>query len=210
MGIESVRELVAELTTSSSALSILGAELQARASGRALDPGLRSHADAILREIGALSALEGTSPDELRPLIAEIRHFSLIDSNFLATPDRAPGWTHDGSDVLTSGGEATQGFPNVLARMAPLLEGLVARLEGADGRFLDVGTGVGLLSIAMARRFASPGSTSGLRRSRWRGATSKRPGCRTASNSGNSPGRSSPMRKRSTWPGFLLRSCRRR
>ena len=70
--------------------------------------------------------------DELRPLIAEIRHFALLDSDFLATPHRAPGWTYTESDLLTSGGEATQGFPNALARIAPQLEGLVARLEGPD------------------------------------------------------------------------------
>jgi SAM-dependent methyltransferase len=155
MSIESLRDLVAQLTTSATALTILGAELQSRVSGTPLHPTVRPHADAILRDIGALAALDGTSADELRPLIAEIRHFSLIDSDFLATPNRAPGWTYTESTLLTSGGEATQGFPNALARIAPQLDGLVARLEGKDGTFLDVGTGVGLLSIAMTRRWPS-------------------------------------------------------
>jgi ubiquinone/menaquinone biosynthesis C-methylase UbiE len=43
----------------------------------------------------------------------------------------------------------------VLARIAPQFEDLAARLEGPTGSFLDVGTGVGRLSIAIARHWPS-------------------------------------------------------
>jgi len=155
MSIHSLRDLVAEIGTTASTLATLGAQMEARASGRPLDRALQPHVDDVLHRIGALSALEGTSPDELWPLIAEIRHFWLLDSDFLAHPDRAPGWTYTDDSVLASGGEVTQGFPNALAQIAPQLDGLAARLEGPDGSFLDVGTGVGLLAIAMARRWPS-------------------------------------------------------
>ena len=155
MSIEALRDVVAELSASASALAVLAAELQARISGKALHPTLRAHADDLLRAAGALPALEGTSAAELAPLLAEIRHFWVLDNDLLSKPDRAPGWTYTDAEVLQSGGEITEGFANVLPRFLPQLEGLAARLEGSDGTFLDVGTGVARLAIAMARKWSS-------------------------------------------------------
>ena len=153
MSIESLRSLVADLAASTSALAVLGAELQARASGRPIHPSLRPHVDAILRELGVGNAMEAIAPENLRPLVTEIRHFWLLDGEFLSNPERAPGWTYTDKEVLATGGELTEGFADVLPRIAPEFDGLAARLGGPDGRFLDVGTGVGRLSIAMARRW---------------------------------------------------------
>jgi SAM-dependent methyltransferase len=155
MSTESLRDLIAELSTSATVLAVLAAELQARASGTPLPAPLQPHVDAILDAIGGRVALDGTSPDEWRPLLAELRHFWLLDTDFLAHRDRGPGWSFTDPAVLESGGEATEGFANALVRFAPGLDGLAARLQGPDARFLDVGTGVGRLSIAMARRWPS-------------------------------------------------------
>ncbi len=155
MSIEALRDLVAQLTASSTALAVLGAELQARVSGKQIDPTLRPHVDTLLRAAGALEALEGTSAAEVAPLIAEIRHFWSLDNDFLATPERAPGWTYTDTEVLQIGGEVTAGFANVLPRLLPLLEGLAPRLEGPEGAFLDVGTGVAGLAIGMAKKWPS-------------------------------------------------------
>ena len=155
MSIESLRGLVGDLAASASALAVLGAELQARALGKPIHPTLRPHVEAILQALGASAAMEGVSPEELRPLVAEIRHFWLLDSQLLSTPERAPGWTFTDPDVLATAGELTAGFAHVLARIAPQFENLAARLNGPDGRFLDVGTGVGQLSIAIARHWPS-------------------------------------------------------
>ena len=155
MSIEALREVVAHLSASASALAVLGAELDARVSGKALHPTLRSRADDLLRQAGALQALDGTSVAEIAPLIAEIRHFWALDNDFLATPDRTPGWTYTDADVLQGGGEITEGFANVLPRFFPQLEGLASRVEAPDAAFLDVGTGVGRLAIGMARKWPS-------------------------------------------------------
>jgi SAM-dependent methyltransferase len=57
--------------------------------------------------------------------------------------------------VLQGGGEITEGFVNVMPRLLPHLDGLSARLEASEAAFLDVGTGVARLSIAMARKWPS-------------------------------------------------------
>jgi SAM-dependent methyltransferase len=157
MSIETLRDLVARLGASATTLAVLGAELDARVSGKALHPTLRPHVDDLLREAGALQALEGTSAAEVAPLLAEIRHFWALDDDFLSTPERAPGWTYTDSHVLQGGGELTEGFANVLPRFLPQLEGLASRLEASGGKFLDVGTGVARLAIAMARKWPSLG-----------------------------------------------------
>jgi len=153
MGIEALRDLVASLGASTTALAVLGAELQARVSGKPIHPALRPHVDDVLREAGALAVLDGATPAELAPLVSEIRHFWELDDDFLFTPERAPGWTYTDASVLQSGGDVTEGFANVLPRFLPQLDGLGARLEASDAAFLDVGTGVARLSIAMARKW---------------------------------------------------------
>jgi len=152
MSIEALREVVAQLSAQASALAALGAELQARVSGTPIHPALRAQVDALLREAGALQALDGTTPAEVAPLLAELRHFWDLDNDFLVTPGRGPGWTYADTTVLQGGGEITEGFAQVLPRFLPALEGLGPRLEaGAD--FLDVGTGVARLAIGMARKW---------------------------------------------------------
>jgi SAM-dependent methyltransferase len=155
MSIEALREVVAQLGASTTALAVLGAELQSRVSGKPIHPALRSQADDLLREAGALQALEGTSAAEVAPLLAELRHFWDLDHDFLTTPERAPGWSYADASMLQRGGEITEGFANVLPRFLPMLEGLAPRLEGSGSAFLDVGTGVGRLAIGMARRWPS-------------------------------------------------------
>jgi SAM-dependent methyltransferase len=155
MSTEALREVVAQLSASATALAVLGAELHARVSGKRLHPTLRPQIDDVLRESGALQALEGTSAAEVAPLLAEIRHFWALDNDFLATPERAPGWTYTDAEVLQGGGEVTEGFANMLPRLLPTLEGLGPRLEGPGATFLDIGTGVARLAMAMARKWPS-------------------------------------------------------
>jgi len=155
MSIEALRDIVAQLGASAGALAVLGAELRARVTGQPVHPALESPAHDLLREAGALQALEGTSPAELAPLLAELRHFWDIDNDFLASPGRSPGWQYADATLLQRAGEITEGFANVLPRFLPALEGLAARLDGPAPTFLDVGTGVARLSIAMARKWPS-------------------------------------------------------
>lgn len=153
MSTESLRDVVAQLGASATALAALAGELQARVSGKAIHPTLRGPVDDLLRAAGALQALEQTSTAESAALLAELRHFWALDNDFLAHPDRRSGWAYTDAELLQGGGEITEGFANVLPRFLPMLDGLAPRLEGAGATFLDVGTGVARLAIAMARRW---------------------------------------------------------
>lgn len=153
MNNESLRDVVARLSASTTALASLGAAMRARVSGSPVHATLEPHLDEVLRAAGVRDALDAASAEEIAPLLAELRHFWVLDDELVRNPGRAPGWTSTDPDVLDSAGEVTQGFPNALARFAPELDGLAARLETPGASFLDVGVGVGRLAIAMARRW---------------------------------------------------------
>jgi len=151
MTIGAVRDLIMRLNVSTGALAALGVALDERVSGVALDPAIKTEIDHLLAALGANKMLDGVDPAELRPVLAEIRMTLLQDAKLLLSPTSA-GWTHTEAEILQSTGEASAAFPHLLKQtIAPGLEGLAKRLESTDGAFLDVGVGVGGLSIAMAR-----------------------------------------------------------
>lgn len=155
MSIDVLREVVTQLSASATTLAALGAELDARVSGTPLDPRLRAQVDDLLRHAGVLSELDRTSTGDAVTMLAEIRHFWDLDSDFLFKPERGVGWTHTDTSILQRGGEITEGFANALPRLLPLLDGLAPRIAESGSSFLDVGTGVGRLAIAMARKWPS-------------------------------------------------------
>jgi SAM-dependent methyltransferase len=151
MTIAGVRDLIMRLNVSTGALAALGVALEERVSGVALDPAIKTEIDHLLAALGANKMLDAVDPAELRPILAEIRMTLLQDAKLLLRPTSA-GWTHTEAEILQSTGEASAAFPLSLKQtIASRLEGLTKRLESTDGAFLDVGVGVGGLSIAMAR-----------------------------------------------------------
>src|SRR5262245_40357276 len=155
MTIAAVRDLIMRLSVSTGALAALGVALDERVSGAALDPAIKTEIDHLLAALGANEMLDGVDPAELRPILAEIRMTLLQDAKLLLGPTSA-GWTHTEAEILQSTGEASAAFPLMLNRtIAPRLEGLTKRLESPDAAFLDVGVGVGGISIAMAHLWPS-------------------------------------------------------
>lgn len=151
MNVASLRDLVARLNLSAGALSVLGAAIDERTTGKLFDPNIQSHVDAVLDSLGAREMIEGLSPEELQPVLAEIRLTMLGGAKLLSEGTRERGWAYTDPDILRAAGETSAGFAGVLKQMiAPRLSGLSERLE-ASGSFLDVGIGVAGLSIAMAR-----------------------------------------------------------
>ena len=152
--IHSLRELVSRLTVSTTALAALGAALDARLDGRPLDPALGARLDEVLGALGVRAPLAEASAEELRPLRGEIRTHVLAGARLLSSG--AGGWSHTAADLLDAAGDVSAALPARLAgAVVPSLAGLGERLAAPGARFLDVGTGVGVLAVEMARRWPS-------------------------------------------------------
>ncbi|HMJ11731.1 MAG TPA: class I SAM-dependent methyltransferase [Polyangiaceae bacterium] len=156
MSIDQIRETVSGLNKSASALAALGAALDARVTGKALDPSLEPLILEVVALLGIDADLAGATEAELLPLLGEIRTFALSNAKLLGRSSRSTGWAHTEPDLLQAAGDVSAAFPRALAcNIAPRLTGLSERLDAPDAAFLDVGVGVGALSIEMAKRWPS-------------------------------------------------------
>jgi SAM-dependent methyltransferase len=151
---DALRAHVARLQTSASALAALGAALDARASGGPMDPALARAVDDVVDALGAGEDLAAATAAELRPLLGEIRTFALANVRLLFAASRDPGWAPTEPALLEAAGDVSAAIPATLAAtIAPQLTGLEARLSAPGAAFLDVGVGVGVLAVEMARRW---------------------------------------------------------
>jgi SAM-dependent methyltransferase len=143
-------DLIARLNLSASALSVLGAAIDSRMTGKSFDSEIQPHVDAVLDALEARELLDGLSSLELQHMLAEIR-LTLLQGARLLEGMPEPGWAYTDPDILQAAGGVSAGFVAALKQViAPRLPGLSERLD-ASGSFLDVGVGVAGLSIAMAR-----------------------------------------------------------
>ena len=138
---------VMRLGIAAEALSGLIARLRADVEGIELDPGVAAGLDAVVKRLGldvaALSAEErGRVAMSARALLAQA-------ADLAADPGRAPGWALEDPIVLMSTGRLSANIANVIAQIAPSLDGLQETLEREGATFLDVGAGVAALSIAL-------------------------------------------------------------
>lgn len=152
MSSDALRQVVSKLSASANALAVLGMEIEARLHGRPLDPQLAPHVGAVLDALGARGPLEEATPVDLRPLLGEIRAFTLSNAKLLGSQRTGAGWEHQERDLLQAAGDVSFALPHTLKDViAPKLEGLADRLSAPGAAFLDVGVGVAVLSIEMAR-----------------------------------------------------------
>ncbi len=153
MTADAVRDIASRLSQSFHALAALGLALQSRDMSGPPDPRLRSAIDGVIDSQGWRAALDAIAPGEIPPVLAAIRSDLLIGPKFAAGSSApAPGWTHTEDDLLQSFGEVSAGFPRLFrARFLPQMSGLSERLAMQCASFLDIGTGVAALTIAMAR-----------------------------------------------------------
>jgi SAM-dependent methyltransferase len=100
-------------------------------------------------------ALAGAGPELVR---ADLRA-TLLQTHDLfrrARTGRAlfEGWQHDDEDLLQAQGAVSASAVGYLHRVLfPELPGMPERLAGTEAQLLDVGTGVGAVSIALCRRY---------------------------------------------------------
>ena len=112
----------------------------------ALEAGRYQLAPGVLPALdpGRRTILQGDYRSELLQAAAYLR----------AAAGAATGWHHTDPVILQAQGNGSAMFAFALkGNLAPQLDDLPARLERPEARFLDVGTGVGALAIAMCRAY---------------------------------------------------------
>ena len=141
MSLEDVMAAVMRWGTATEALVALGAEL-------ALQQPDVNAAPEIVRALQEVSSAAGlTDVGELPApqqamVLALIRMYAHQAVDLLDHPDRAPGWTFTDPAILDGWGRGSAMVPAVIASAHADLAHVT--------RFLDVGTGVGLLAVAAA------------------------------------------------------------
>jgi precorrin-6B methylase 2 len=145
MSTQSIRDFINRHTPSVTALGALGALLDAKASGTPLDPAL----DARLREYLAVHGLTDVEVDaagDAAPFDYDLRQHNGNDWKLLYPSTRATSRVHTDPLLLQAAGDFSKNFARALtANIVPKLDGLAPLTT-----FLDVGVGVGSLSIELA------------------------------------------------------------
>lgn len=85
------------------------------------------------------------------PVVGLARAFLRQATELVEDPGRTGGWDRVDVPLLQSTGRLSMGVVDAVLAAAERLPGLGERLRTPGGRFLDVGTGVGWLAVAVAR-----------------------------------------------------------
>ena len=129
-------------------LAAIGAQVAADGPKGALADHTRAVADAV-----APTALDGLSDDERRQAHATIRAALRQALELVEHPARSEGWDFDDPVLLNGQGRSSMAIARMICGFAAREEKLGTRLSAEGARFLDVGSGAGWISIAMARAF---------------------------------------------------------
>lgn len=154
MGADDVMKVAMRLNASVEGLAALVASLRVRE--EALEPGAPTAEllDRVVEQLGLEPAtLDRLTPEERQSTIAAARTFFRQAEDLMGDPGRPPGWGYDDPVVLQSQGRTSGLVATLLAGVAPGIGDLEACLRRAGARFLDVGTGVALMAVALCRAF---------------------------------------------------------
>src|SRR4051812_11527753 len=94
MSVQALREFMNRQMTAATGLAALAAALDAKASGQPLDPSLDTRVQAFLSTLGVGDALAGVNAEQAKPLVAEIRAMSALDSKLLDARTRSTAWSY--------------------------------------------------------------------------------------------------------------------
>ncbi len=151
---EDLFALVQRLNGPMEALGALAAELRIQTEGLSPDPAVQRALDAVIAALGIeLPALAALPRDAKLAAAGGIAAFLRQAADVVEHPEREPGWAFTDGAFLQNQGRMSMSIAHVVATLAPSLGDLASRLDGGPATFLDVGTGVGWLAIAMANRF---------------------------------------------------------
>jgi 2-polyprenyl-3-methyl-5-hydroxy-6-metoxy-1,4-benzoquinol methylase len=153
LSLERVREEVHRLRISAEALAALGTAIELQIGNASItNPKLEDRVKEVVHVLDLDQDLITANKETLVALLAEIRSIFVEGEKLLYSSVINSGWTHSEEKILQTQGQASSIMVPMLKRtIIPQLEGLAARLEASSASFLDVGVGVGGISIAMAR-----------------------------------------------------------
>ncbi|MBX3190820.1 MAG: methyltransferase domain-containing protein [Labilithrix sp.] len=179
---EELRAFTSELDQSTWTLAAIGALFESGLAAHLREPRtieeLAARLPALpagrIRRIVAIAALSGLVSSEgdrhqLAPgaaplagpprsiaLAGDIRSTLMQAVAFLddcLSPRASRGWLHTNPAILQAQGDASSALAGFLGELLPTIDDAGVRLARPGARFLDVGTGVGALAIAMCRVF---------------------------------------------------------
>lgn len=154
MDADELRRHVTGLASSAETLAALGAALRLRVSSQSAPPEVQACLDEVMAALGATEFLETGAPEQLAGLLSPIRAILLQSVDLLTDPTRAPGWDYADVELLESQGQSSALFASVIRREAEeRLPDLAEALGRPGAAVLDVGVGIGGLSIAVCREF---------------------------------------------------------
>lgn len=154
MSVEKLLAASQQHITSLEAMAAVAARLVAHVEGIPLDPRIEPIIDKVMAAMGLTpSELASSDVAQSRAVIGLIRSFFRQAADLVENPGRPSAWTYDDPVVLESQGRASMALAAIIQQAAGSLGDLAPRLQGPNATFLDVGTGVGWLAVAMARLF---------------------------------------------------------
>ena len=137
---ENVMASMLRLQSSMEVLGVLGARLRLVTSPSA-NPEVAQALDAVLRA-AEVPSLESLAPEQATQMAAGIKTFFAQASDLVANAEREPGWSYTDPELLDGQGKTSM--------LVPQLFSSAPELKNARS-FLDVGTGVGWMAIAITR-----------------------------------------------------------
>jgi len=139
-------------TQSVEALAALGAIFGARAGESTAHDAIAGKLDAVHQAI-APGLLNDISADEFRFLHATVRANLRRALDLVESPHKPVGWSFSDPVILQAQGRASRLCTRLINGYAERNPSLHKCLEG-PGRFLDVGSGAGWISMSLAERWA--------------------------------------------------------
>jgi 2-polyprenyl-3-methyl-5-hydroxy-6-metoxy-1,4-benzoquinol methylase len=151
VGIDRLLGVAMPKLSSAEAVAALGASLRLRHDGSVVDPELVARMDAVLDGLGVRDAVDELDPQETASLLGMIEGLLSQAADFVVHPGRA-SWDHANPTILLAQGHWSTVLAEMFQRLVvpSLGEEMATRLE-SGAWFLDVGAGVGALSVAMCR-----------------------------------------------------------
>jgi SAM-dependent methyltransferase len=151
MSYQQVMEVTAPLIAGAEAAAALAARMRLDALGEAGDPEVRAALDQVVSALADPSMVADIDETQRQSAVGTVTSFLKQALELIENPGRAGGWVYTDPVVLEAQGQSSGGVPPLIARVAPILDGLDAALARNGARILDIGAGVAALSISCCR-----------------------------------------------------------